>query len=323
VAELAPDLPVLLDALLGSAHLVDDWLPLETDPEPGEDAGPDASLVWMRDYQPIFVRAADGSLEALTYLSLNPNRSGRAVLAEPARLSTRVLPILHENGNLVTNGRKVFVTDRLIDDNDEWIDAPHLLRAGYRPRGRGELIRLLAAALRRQIEDVIVLPQMPYESTGHADVFLLALAPDTFVVPSIEPSALARSSGRAHDIGQVIRVFLDEQAEHVASLGFEVIRAPMLAPGLLVQGDDDADTFELLLYTPANTLLVTLLGRRVALYPSFARPDDAAARALAERYAARWERTLRAHGWEPFAVRADELVAHMGLCRCVTAAVPL
>ncbi len=331
--ELAPELSPLLERLLGAGYRIDRRVALVHDPEPGETDLADDSMLWMRDYQPIFVRES-GKLRALLYLSENPNRSeARGLL--PHDFPTRTLPLLHENGNLVVAGRFVIVTDHLIQQNAQDIRSEHLLRAGYRPRGRDEVLRLLARNLHRKVDDIIVLPMMPFEPTGHVDVFVLPLDPRTVAVPAIEDRALERrDEGAERKVGRVIQVFLDEQAEFLASLGLDVVRMPMIPPSLQLNdevedGDvrnlDRIDTgdVELVVYTPANTLLAHVGERRIAVVPDFANlSDDPKLASLIARYASTWQQMLRDRGWTPHPVDASELVGHLGLVRCVTASLP-
>ena len=298
------------------------------DPDPGEVDALDDALVWKRDYQPIYVRDRRGGLTALHYLADNPNRVG-APSHHRGRIQERVMPLVHENGNLVTTGRYVFVTDQILDENAEPRGERHLLEHGYRERSAGEVLRVLSRHLLRPVEDIIVLPTMPYESTGHIDLFLLPLDERTVMIPSIEERALMLiTEERVRHIGQVIRVFLDEQASTLGELGLEVVRLPMIPPaiGLYPDDDDEAATdglFELLVFSPANALLANVAGRRHVFLPGFDGVAELPALATeAKRYTALWRETFEERGWAPHVVDASALVAYLGLFRCVTASIP-
>lgn len=339
VAELVPELPAKLTELLGHRHVVARhkwWTP---DPEDGSD-GQDDSVIWMRDYQPLFIRDAGGSLLALRYLSENRNRAG--YLQGTESLAVRVLPILHENGNLVATRRYVFFAETLFENNAVQLDDPRLLAQGYRPRQREELLKLLSHALRRPVEQLIALPAMPHEATGHIDLFLLPLDDETVMVPSIEVGA--PDLGRVPSDGIIaedIRRFLDERAAQLQALGLTVDRFPMMPPMLEDfsgedetaggEGDEEDEQAEaaeepepdLLVFTPANSLLINLDGRRLAIVPGFTRfTDNPQHVAVFARYERQWQQGLRARGWEPHMVDSSELVNHLGLLRCVTAVTP-
>ncbi len=250
--EMAPELRPTLQRLLGGRLVVAGWsAPSTNDPDP---TAKDLSLRWMRDYQPIFVRDEQGELMVVHYLAPNPNRNafqapapsprrrGRTWIPTPeggAWLPSRTLPLVHENGNLLVAGRHLFVSEKLITDNAEVREDPHLVKSGYRPRSRKQVVELLARTLRRAPEDVVVLPPMPYESTEHVDLFLLPLDQNTVMIPRIETRALDLLEGREREVGEEIQRFLDAQANTLHKLGLSVPRWPMIPPTLAWTTDDD------------------------------------------------------------------------------------
>jgi hypothetical protein len=319
VDDMAPELQPLLATLLGARHVIDQRSAPTWD-ETGVDE--DSSLVWERDYQPIFTRDRRGGLEALLYLSPNPNRSAWHGLLQGRDIPSQTLPIIHENGNLVIVGRYALLTDRLFEDNAEWLDLPHLRERGYRPRSRAALVGLLAQALHRSEDEILILPQMPLEETGHVDVFVLPLDDETVALPEIPDDAIAMiDEGPVKETARRVRDFLDERAEELRSRGLQVVRMPMIAPAQARYEDDGEGA--LLVFTPANSLLANVGGRRLALYPAFhGIADDPRLIAMLARHAVAWERTFRSFGWDPYPVDASELVGYLGLCRCVTAPLP-
>lgn len=328
LSDMAPGLLPALQLELGRGHVVVDRRQVRAhDPELTEVEALDDTLVWKRDYQPIYVRDHRGKVTALHYLADNPNRV-RAPTHHDTQVRERVMPLVHENGNLVTTGRFVFVTDQILEENAEARGDRHLLEHGYRARRPDEVLRVLSKHLLRPVGDIVVLPTMPYEATGHVDLFLLPLDEDTVMVPIIEGKAMALiAEERVRHIAQVIRVFLDEQASYLRDLGLEVLRLPMIPPAMGVYPeDDDAATdglFELLVFSPANALLANVGGRRHVFLPGF--DDVAELPALAEEargYTTRWQDAFRDRGWAPHVVDASALVAYLGLFRCVTAAIP-
>ena len=328
-AELAPELIALLTRLLGRAHLTarHEWPALEL--TLGDTDTYDDSVMWMRDYMPLYVRDSRGALSAWYALSDNENRA--RYRSRHDRLSDgrgQQLPLILEQGNVVTTGTKLFATEQLLSENHELLDDDHLLESGYRRRNEREIRRLLARATQRQTNDVVLLPPMPYEATGHVDMFLLPLDDDTVVVPAMENEALAMSPpGRSRHVGKVIQVFLDEQADYLSSLGLEVLRLPMVPPATTTDIDEQSheeQEVELVVFTPANSLLLNIAGKRRVIVPSF---DNVAAdpkvRALFARYTASWMNTFRQRGWEAHSADASGLVSYLGLFRCVSAPVPL
>lgn len=317
VDTLAPDLPVLLKHLMGRAAIEDDAGPEE-----------DGSLVWMRDYHPILVRRTPGALTTLAYLSESPartallNRQRRGAAEGPA---DQRVPIIHENGNLVTNGRLVFVSERILEDNAVERDDPALRAAGYRARGEADVIGLLSAAIGRPARDVIIVPSLPLEETQHVDVWLMFLDARTAVVPRVHAEAISLLPAEHRAGAEEVAEFLDEQAYALRRRRLRVIRLPMLPP-LTVPAEDtseDPGDLEALFLTPANSLLVARDGRRDVILPAFDVQSIAPRFAdLQANYEAIWADRLAALGWTAWFVDGTALVRQLGLLRCVTAPVP-
>jgi len=325
IDEMAPDLRPALAQILGGVHVVRShtWTSLPDSPADPTDEDDD-STVWMRDYQPIYVRQPDGRIVAYRYLATNANRQAY----HPPGLKTETLPIIHENGNLVVAGRYVFLSESVVHDNRQPWSLRHLLAQGYRPRTREDLQQLLARRFHRRPEEIVFVPAMPYEATGHVDLFLLPLDDQTIVVPRVVrvPSAPAVRAS----VAKVVQVFLDEQAEVLEALGLRVLRLPMIPP--TVHDIEDfsreprsiEEEFETVVYSPANSLLVNVQGNKRVFVPTFAQlalpPVDAP---IAATYARSWAMAFAAEGWQPLLVDASELAGHLGLFRCVTASVPV
>jgi hypothetical protein len=353
VDEMAPEFRRKLRSLLGHRLFEARWKlkSAEPDDDPTDD---DESLRWMRDYQPIYVRDGHGHLVAVRYLAENPNRSafqapghrrsGQTWVPGPRGghwVRSQILPLIHENGNLVIAGRRLLVSEKLIEDNAYAHGEPHLVRNGYRPRTRTEVIRVLATTLRRKPEDVIVLPPMPYESTEHVDLFLLPLDHRTVMVPRIDQRSLDRVKGQARYVGTDVKDFLDETAKHLEHLGLVVPRWPMLPPEIEFvdpsgepiseeEAEETGGEFELLVFSPANALLLNVAPGHVgeeaaslAFLPSFVDAfDDLSLVSLAARYTQTWQRELQKRGYQSVLVDSAELVSYLGLLRCVSAPLP-
>jgi hypothetical protein len=315
---LAPDLPPLLKRLLGAAAIEEDDGPYE-----------DGSLVWMRDYHPMLVRQSNGETKTVAYLAenqarsrlLNRRRTGKAARS-PA---DHYLPLIHENGNLVTNGKLVLVSDRIFTDNavdrSDWA----LRASGYRPRSASDVVTLLAGAVGRPRRDIVVLPSLPLEETQHVDVWLMFLDENTLIVPQVHPEGVARLPPDEQPGAEEVATFLDVQARNLARRDLRIVRLPMLPPVIVVATDaseDPADS-EALFLTPANGLLITHDGKRVVILPDFdmqvIAPDMADLQAA---YALIWEAELATHDWTVEFVDGTVLVQQLGLVRCVTAPIP-
>lgn len=323
--ELSPGLGRVLDEVVGPRHVIEHYDP-GTQETPESPWTEDAMLMWMRDYQPIYVRRPDGGLKIIRYLDPNPNRAHylpEAPTAGAEPIEVELLPLIHENGNFIVTDRYVFVSERLLLDNQERHDDEHLVAAGYQERDPDTVVAMLARSLERSPSDIVVLPQMPHEGTGHVDLFLMALGPRMMMIPEIRHEAL-RAVEDPEDRGLALQAqaFLDAQAQLIADLGLEVVRLPMLAPTYM-QSVDDVTTRDAVFYTPANGLLLRTESTSTIIVPTMSDAGvDPAVRALNRRYQREWVDRLGHHGWTVRLLDATELGRYLGLFRCVSATVP-
>ena len=280
-------------------------------------------LLWMRDYHPAYARAPTGDLEAVYFLAPNINRSRFSQRRSFVERSRRA-PLIHENGNLMVVGERVFVSERLIEDNADAEVAPHLLEGGYRARGRDEVLDLFASALHVERAQVVVLPNMPHEATGHVDLYLMALNDEQVIIPKVVLPLESLAANRAEqEVARAVRDFLDERARQLSALGLEVIRLPQLPPLSLQALDEPEGRFDSVFYSPTNGLLVSAQGEQLAFLPHF---DPAGLRpelgGLSGAYEAYWREALAALGWRPHMVNVTHLGRYLGLLHCVTATIP-
>lgn len=324
----------------------------------------DPNYVWARDYHPIYVRQADGSLKVVSYLSLHPVKSAHStatyeyvptpsrygarpdpstqppakdplfrVPGDPGpvrRLKHETMPLLLEGGNVLSTGRHVIVSEKVIADNAVERRDPHLVSKGYKARSREETIATLAASLSVKPEDVIVLPSLPGERTKHVDLFLLPLGENEIAVPEIRDEAIdAIGYGHEKDLGRDAQRHLNEAAAALAAKGYTVTRLPMMPAVNLAKprpsyaGERVPDEWLGSYYSPANTVLADVDGKKRAFVPTFAAngfPDGY--RELSSRYADEWTAALAARGWDASKVDATELGKANGLFRCITATIP-
>lgn len=336
--DTAPSMVAGLDAVLGHRHRVDSYTPL--DPELAEEAQElvggasteieiDNAMMWMRDYQPIFVRRPDGVLEAVRYLHPNVNRATYRLDDRadpwPEEARYRALPLVHEQGNMVVAGRWVFLSELIFADNNGTHAKPHLARAGYTARSPEQILTKLARAIHRPVSDIVVMPQMPGEATGHVDLWLMALDDHTVLIPRISAKLIRRANATIdRPLAESVRRFLEARARQLSALGLKVVRVPMLPPLVLPADDDDSlDSWDTVFYSPANGLLANTGRQRWALMPSIDLTALSPRLAPIQRqYERAWSSTLRAHGWTVKRLDATRLGRYLGLLRCVTQVVP-
>lgn len=296
--DLSEEFVVRLQKLLGPRHV-----------EVGQ---PDAvgTLVWLRDYQPIYARDAADRLHSLRVRSRMPERNGHFF---PGDSPAADLPLVHENGNLVVAGQRVFVSTRIFDDNR--IEGPGA-EAARRP-----LIRALAQGLAIPEEDVVIMPQLPGEGTGHVNLYLLAVSDTLMLVPRIPEEALVGLTESEWGVSRAAAQFLDDQASFLTTLGLKVKRLSMLPPRILPAVDNTSE--DAVFFSPANALLLNVDGRRTVILPDL---DPSALRAshrkLFRQYRKQWMSTFQGEGWHPVFADATELSRYLGFFRCLSTVVP-
>ncbi len=310
----APKLVPALRQQLGRRFRLETWTPC---PDGSCD---DLKLSWMRDYTPTFVRRRDGDLAVRTWYSTRPVSDGYGpeVWRRPelVALPHEHVPLVLVNGNLVTTGADVFVSELLFEDNG--VPRPDLFPSAYRPRPPEVVVHMLAAALELPEERIHVLPSMPGEATQHIDLVVLPLGPKLLLVPEIELKGLAfLGDSVAHEA----RRYLDDRAAQLRALGFKVVRAPMLPPFNIGELRDGSPRN--IVFSPANSLLLNVGGKRSVLVPTLEMPGAPAELVRLERsYERRWASLFRRHGWTPRFVDATGLAVRVGLLRCASWPVP-
>jgi len=301
------------------------------------------NMVWIRDYSPAYVRQADGTAKVLNFISTVKERNNyTGATYIPVRgpspehlmyrdpgvtvgggqwLLTRTVPLDHELGNQISTGRHVFVSDRLIEDNSQ-PGTREMQRAGFRARTAEETTRELVAAYGIADDQLVVLPRMPGEATGHVDLYLMSLGPERMMVPEVRQEALdVLGSDQEKQLGGQVRTFLDERAEQIRALGYQVDRLPMMAPvnvTTLPSGDLHGD-----FYSPANSILENLPQGKAVLVPTFdAQGSSEAYQQMNQRNVEEWRAYFQSAGWEPEMVDATQLGEGHGLFRCISHPIP-
>lgn len=168
--------------------------------------GADADTVWMRDYGPLVVRGARG--ERWTVHFDYPTRPLDDELAAtvtpllwPDRRLVRV-PMSIEGGNLLSDGAGRCLTTTLAHETDPIVRSP----AG--------VARMLGRYL--GCRDLIVLPRLAGEPTGHVDMLATITGPGEVIVGRYDPEVDPENAA-----------LLEEAAATLQRAGFLVRRVPM------------------------------------------------------------------------------------------------
>ncbi|MCK6574537.1 hypothetical protein L6V77_25945 [Myxococcota bacterium] len=339
LAELAPAVDHALRRALGPHYVVDRTDPCGREPGVACDRWPsDGMMLWVRDYAPVVVEEADGRYSLLTYLSPNPNRSlyptqaaRRAShpireLVDLGRARLAPLPILHENGNFVTDGRRVYTTDLLLERNRTPNRGFDPTGTGFAPRTSDTLLRLVGDALHRRPDEIVVLPSMPGDQSRHVDMYLMALDADTLLVPHIRAEAVRLAAeGAERTLALRAAAFLDGIAATLQGRGQLVERLPMVGPAFIpgrAPGGGPQPVYD----SPTNALLLATERSRQVLLPAVAAhrfgPRSPAFERLLRSYERDWVAFFKRRGYEAQLVDTGGLFERSGLIRCATAVFP-
>ncbi|MGE0869242.1 MAG: agmatine deiminase family protein [Kofleriaceae bacterium] len=233
---------------------------------------------WARDYVPQVVRR-DGELTLVTFqyqagypLAQTAARELSSMIGLPVYES----PLLLEGGNLMSDeDGRLFTTDRLLEAN------PSLTKEAI----EAELIQALG------VNEVVWLPALPYESTGHIDMFAKFAGGNRVLVS--DSLHLAR------------KPVLDQVATTFGELGYEVTR--------VMAGELDGSNLWNFSYT--NSLFVN--GRVfVPTYASTGTSDEENAHIAETDVAA--VATYEALGFEAVPVASGKLLYYGGSVHCLT-----
>ncbi len=210
--------------------------------------------VWARDWSPQPAYTAAGQLVLLDF-NYYSNRdaddsAGRslveffnqslptdAILTSPEVVSRISVPVYNEGGNFMNNDNgDCLMTTRVTDANsaaaikeaaadnrrknifnDEVMDKTEIVRQYKEKAG---------------CKTVSIFPRIPYEGTGHIDMWAKFLDNDTIIVNELRDEVVNLSwyTDEEKAKAKEIQTFLEARAQDISRLGFEVVRIPMPAP---------------------------------------------------------------------------------------------
>lgn len=261
------------------------------------------NVVFVRDYFPVLWKKPDGSTLALSYRApiLNSEMAS-APTGQSFVPHTRVEVQLElEGGNLLQAGNRLITSVKSIDRNGG---------------DRAQVVGKLSAALAIAPEQVIVLPWMPGERTGHVDMWIGVLSDSVVAVPYVpEPAIVALQHGREQVYARRINGWLDAQVNELQAAGLVVERLPMLPPRRIVESRVSEFGLDSDFASPVNWVV---RGNRVFV-PHFKNAMQELP--FAVREAIDWElrQKLARYGFEARFTEASSLLPVNGLLHCVTA----
>lgn len=189
---------------------------------------PGPVTVWARDWSPLPAKGSDG-VNLLLDFNYYPNRPTDDFTAQSffgaLPLDRVSIPVYNEGGNFMVNSDGVcMMTTRVTDANkSRYYDTDMVLN--------NEQIKSYYRDF-AGCSDVHIFPRIPYEGTGHIDIWAKFLNNKTVIVNEIRDEILNLDGYKSdsRQKAQVVKSFLDSRAQEIESLGFNVIRIPMPAP---------------------------------------------------------------------------------------------
>ncbi|PKL76174.1 MAG: hypothetical protein CVV27_11630 [Candidatus Melainabacteria bacterium HGW-Melainabacteria-1] len=283
--------------------------------------------VWARDWAPIFA-FGPGQMLGLLDLRYYPDRPlDDAVPAQVADFTRKLMPqrqvqalpvaVELEGGNMLCTRSNCFVSEEV-------------LRRVEANQGRTPDPAEILVELEKYIaQEFWIVPRMPYESTGHIDIWAKLLDEKTMIIGQISEESLDAVPAQLQETYREVMRFLDEQALGQDAAGqpspnslaallkrihpeIRIERVPMPTPGIY-QG---VETF--------RTYTNSLLFNEVAVLPRYVRGTrfSRAERDLTREHEQRVEAVYQAAGYRVIWIRADNLIRDGGAWHCVAMQIP-
>ncbi len=268
--------------------------------------------VWARDWSPLGAEANDirDPAKKLRFLDLNYYSNRKADDSSPRALEnlyaySRVsVPVYNEGGNFMVNDSgDCLMSTRVVDANSF--------------KSRNDDMILSAQEIKTYYKDfagcknVTIFQRIPYEGTGHIDMWGKFLSDKTIVVGELRETTLQFLSGSALTVATEMQAYLEDRAQDLIAAGYDVKRIPMPAPESRVYRS----------YT--NSLIVN----NTILVPRYTKPsfkvlgkysDDS----LLADYEAEVKSIYESEGYKVVFLESDDLISYGGAVHCVTMQVP-
>lgn len=267
--------------------------------------------VWARDWAPLSASVSGGGMRLLDF-NYYPERQADDFTAQSFerllafdRLS---IPVYNEGGNFMNNKKghcmmttRVTYANAFQETNDDMLLSADQIKAYYAD----------AAGCKQ----TTIFPRMPYEGTGHIDMWAKFLDDQTIIVSELRDELLKLYPRNQLDRVLRLQRYFNARADEIKKMGYKVVRIPIPGP----VWSDFGDVFRS--YT--NSLLVNgsaIVPRYVT--PAF--PDLAAAdgkyldEAFRSKYEAEVKSIYESLGFKTSWIESDELISNAGAVHCTT-----
>ena len=252
-------------------------------------------------------------------------------------LEVRSLPLLFEGGNVVATEKFVFIGQKVVEQNgrstrelrDHYLAqgasvtavnrlVSGLAKRGYTKRNKEQVIDEFAKAFGLGSNQIIVLPWMPGERTGHVDMFLATLDEQTIALPYV-PQWLIDRLDYDHEraYAQGVNEWLAVQTKTIKDRTdgtLTVVRVPMLPPKNLQSCSLSSLGWSANLLATVNWIL----HEDMAFVPIFKTHTLQNEPGAAERFKDEIRSVLSHYGFQTQFVDCSRLLRHNGLLHCLT-----
>lgn len=271
-----------------------------------------AITVWARDWSPLGAEANDtfDPSKKLRFLDLNyyPYRpaddSSPRALENLYAYSRISVPVYNEGGNFMVNDSgECLMTTRVVDANNS--------------KSRPDDMILSAQEIKTYYKEfagcknVTIFNRIPYERTGHIDMWAKFLSDKKVIVGQLKTDTLNLLSGSTLSTAKIIAEYLNDRAGELESAGYNVIRIPMPAP--------ESGVFRS--YTNSLFLNGTVLVPRYRK-PSYKMLGKYPDSSLLASYEKEVTSIYQDAGYKVVFLDSDNLIANGGAIHCVTMQVP-
>ena len=245
---------------------------------------------WVRDYAPLVgyqraLKPGDPSRLVLIDQNYYPDRKSDdylpTVISEMMLALRFSLPVYNEGGNFMTSGRHCLMTERVLEANTAQAMTKDPKERVLDALDVEEYYRIATGC-----ERVTIFPRMPYEGTGHIDMWAKVIGDDLVVVSQLDGFAMQdplpdlgerieRDVRKPSDsVLSEVQSFLDARAQDFERLGFRVLRIAMPLPVALppLKGAPEGSRTErtYLFRSYANALIVN----DSIIVPDYVKPDN-------------------------------------------------
>jgi agmatine deiminase len=212
--------------------------------------------IWCRDYMPVQLdknRFVQFRYEPYYLIDDPDHQSDTKIVCKENNINPTFSKINLDGGNLVNWSDRAIVTDRVFQENPEYSNKLKLIE---------ELENLLEV-------EIIVIPQIKTDFTGHADGMVRFVNKSTLIGNSLDQEYIYWKKGmtkilKNHNIDYIDVPFMDHKDKKYPSIAigcyvnFLEIGQLVLLPIFEIKGNHDSEVFELFKTTYPDRIIETI-----------------------------------------------------------------